>query len=472
MSREHLIRCVSQLASDRVLVVPKKDAQNHYLFVFVSKEMNEKISLFEKGSLSLNDNKFVESFNRFLLQCPSDLQEILQQKPDLLTGATRFSTSCELGQLLCFLKDLAPENNTVSSKIEFPKVTDSLRSLTALIKELNTFSVVKDTFGMKTIDVRNNQIARRNVSKKILAHFVKERRANIDIIIPICSWDHCAYLLLRRWNDMKFIAAICDGGAGRDVFFENTAGQIPLVNGKADIYYHCVYVFQKHPKTIFKNSLRLFLRVIGRYWRHREIYRELWKCVTALCAEDGNVFRLKGPTLYEGKSPYFLHQELFVVLQNIGNCAIHNLLLALRLCAGLYGVDRNRSRHEYNKLTFLLYYASYVAWIKAESENEKFLLHHSGDPQKGQLLLDSTYKPILLFMRKKFLKCGGSSRVLPQPFRFDYTVWRDGVETCGVDIDRGLQSTSWVTGNSFEVSILLSCPCPTRENMTNQRRFI
>ena len=101
---EHLVRGVSQLASDRVLVVPKKDEPDHYLFVFVSKEMNEKISMFEKGSLSLDDNEYAESFKIFLQQCPKDLRKCLELEPGLLTNATHFRTSFRLDQLLHFFK--------------------------------------------------------------------------------------------------------------------------------------------------------------------------------------------------------------------------------------------------------------------------------------------------------------------------------------------------------------------------------
>lgn len=145
-------------------------------------------------------------------------------------------------------------------------------------------------------------------------------------IIPLFSEDHATYIVLRQVADAEWHAVVCNGGAGQKHFGIHRKGDAAVfytnnINAVEGLFDRCV----EHWDT------KRALNKVGRYLR--KVFIQLEPECLSTGVESNNT---KLRDLHE---PY-VGFKITMAQQVIGNCPVHNLMLALDvICMAYDGVE-------------------------------------------------------------------------------------------------------------------------------------
>lgn len=151
------------------------------------------------------------------------------------------------------------------------------------------------------------------------------KHSNRDkMILPMFSQRHAAYAVIEKVSlDVdEYYVAICNGGVGWDNF-STFLGPCPAGQKRLS---QCILVCAR-------KYVNMIVNTVATHWLKEAIFEEVGKIIKVLSTryskEDG--FEVLDPALLaNGTSPWFPGQHIGLLEQRQGNCAVHNLMEAIK----------------------------------------------------------------------------------------------------------------------------------------------
>uniref|UniRef100_A0A7S3MB03 Uncharacterized protein n=1 Tax=Spumella elongata TaxID=89044 RepID=A0A7S3MB03_9STRA len=156
------------------------------------------------------------------------------------------------------------------------------------------------------------------------------------LILPIFSSNHATYGVIQPSYAIPshYRITICNGGSEGEYF-----SNLELTEGK-----EAHEINMKGSCVILANldNTRRFVHLVGRYWEDMSIFDKLHTFIAKACAERSGAFIvLDEKEMNEGECGEFPGQQVALLKQFQGNCAVNNLINALVMChIGVGGINK------------------------------------------------------------------------------------------------------------------------------------
>lgn len=234
----------------------------------------------------------------------------------LLTGMDM----AEISTFLCKFVDYAERHNVGIKENSGPGVTTQWEMLKQLSKLCAQISAIPREGG--TV----------HLIMQVETQRLLDSSACLPFLFPVYGRSHIAYLVVQRWTDAAdhemhetFIVSVCNGGMDTELFsqeqFSHQTGKSFRRRGHCIV--HCT-----------KDEVEAFTSILASEYGYDNIFVKLGECISSKVADETNpAEKWDEKDLYAGRIWHlgFQFRQVFLVQQIVGNCAIHNLLQALKV---------------------------------------------------------------------------------------------------------------------------------------------
>ena len=175
------------------------------------------------------------------------------------------------------------------------------------------------------LSVQNTVDARQWAEPKVRCKEFAKHSIGDKMILPMFSQRHAAYAVIEKISpdvDSKYYVAICNGGVGWD-HFSTFLGSCPA--GQKQLS-QCILVCAR-------KYVNMIVNTVATHWLQKSIFEEVGKIIKVLSARYSteDEFEVLDPNLLaDGRSPWFPGQHICLAEQRQGNCAVHNLMEAIK----------------------------------------------------------------------------------------------------------------------------------------------
>lgn len=213
----------------------------------------------------------------------------------------------------------------------------------------------------------------------------------VPFLFPIYGRTHIAYLVVQKLVG-QFVLAVCNGGSWANLFstrrFSHETSKAFVRRG------HCILVG-------CEDDVREITDLIARHFESDHVFGKLSEYITARIKKKQTLHKLDEQELYDGQCSLgptlFSNRRVYLLEQQVGNCAIHNLLQALKVFSvDVFptSIEGSIDNAEYNNA--VLMYSVFEVCLGMVQENRMVHAYpHSAEEQEEDARVESIILPFL-----------------------------------------------------------------------------